>query len=155
MHIKQHTTLTHSHSYMQSHTIYLSIAPSDNDALNGFRLGPFSNSVRQLSFSVSIVNDMIPENDEDFTARLTLLPADQARLRNRVTVQPGLATVTILDDEGMIAVYKCYWVEAERAPHTQVHIDKFAVEFVCIIYLSLCHVVSHFWLLFACSCIIC
>jgi len=60
--------------------------------------------MRHLFFNVSIVNDAIPENDEDFTARLTLLPADQARLRNRVTVQPDLATVTILDDEGMIPV---------------------------------------------------
>jgi len=37
---------------------------------------------------------------------LTLLPADQARLRNRVTVQPDSATVTILDDEGTIAIDK-------------------------------------------------
>jgi len=100
MHIKQHTTLTH----MQSRTIYLSIAPSDYDALTDFLLGPFSNSVRQLSFYVSIVNNAIPEDDENFTACLTLLPADQARLCNRVTMQPDLATVTILDDDGTIPV---------------------------------------------------
>ena len=87
---------------MQSHTTHLSIAPSDYGALTGFLLGPFSNSVCQLSFNVSIVNDAIPEDDEDFTARLTLLPADQARLHNRVTVQPDSATVTILDDDGTI-----------------------------------------------------
>ena len=85
---------------MQSHVTYLPIAPSDYDALTGFLLGPFSDSVRQLSFNVSIVNDVIPEDDEAFIANLTLLPADQARLRNRVTVQPDSATVTILDDEG-------------------------------------------------------
>ena len=45
---------------------------------------------------------MIPEDDETFIANLTLLPADQARLRNRVTVQPVSATVTIQDDEGKI-----------------------------------------------------
>ena len=84
--------------------MYLSIAPSDYDALTDFLLGPFSNSVRQLSFNVSIVNDAIPGDDEDFTARLTLLPADQARLRNHVTVRPDLATVTILDDDGTIPV---------------------------------------------------
>jgi len=60
--------------------------------------------VRQLSFTVTIVNDAIPEDDEDFTVRLTLLSDDQARLRNRVTVQPDLATVTILDDDGTIPV---------------------------------------------------
>jgi len=85
---------------MQSHTIHLSIAPGDYGALTSFSLGPFNNSVRQLTFSVSIVNDMIPENTETFIANLTVLPADQARLRNRVTVQPDSATVTILDDEG-------------------------------------------------------
>ena len=94
----------HSHTHVHSHITYLSIAPSDYDALTGFHLGPFSNSVRQLSFNVTIVNDAIPEDDEDFIARLTLLPADQASLRNRVTVQPDLATVTILDNDGTIPV---------------------------------------------------
>ena len=89
---------------MQSHTIHLSIAPGDYGALTDFPLGPFSNSVRQLSFNVTIVNDVIPEDDETFIANLTLLPADQARLRNRVTVQPDSATVTILDDDGTIPV---------------------------------------------------
>jgi len=102
--IKQHTTPTHSHTHMQSHTTHLSIAPSDYDALTGFLLGPFSDSVRQLSFNVSIVNDAIPEDDEDFTGSLTLLPADQTRLGNRVTVDPDLVTVTILDDDGTIPV---------------------------------------------------
>ena len=100
--IKQHTT--HTLTHMQSHTIHLSIAPSDYDGLTGFLLGPFSNSVRQLSFNVSIVNDAIPEDDEDFTTSLTLSPADQARLGNRLTVDPDLATVTILDDDGTIPV---------------------------------------------------
>ena len=91
---------------MQSHTIHLSIAPGDYGALTGFSLGPFNNDVRQLSFNVSIVNDMIPEGTETFIANLTLLPADQARLRNRVSVQPDSATVTILDDDGTIAIDK-------------------------------------------------
>jgi len=98
LHTHPHAQLTHT--YMQSHTIHLSIAPGDYGALTGFSLGPFNNSVRQLTFSVSIVNDLIPEDDETFIANLTLSPTDQARLRNRVTVQPDSATVTILDDEG-------------------------------------------------------
>ena len=85
---------------MQSHTIHLSIAPGDYGALTDFRLGPFSDSVRQLSFNVSIVNDMIPEDDEKFIANLTLTPADQATFGDVVTVAPDLASVTILDDEG-------------------------------------------------------
>ena len=103
MHNKQHTTHTHIH------TIHLSIAPSDYDALAGFFLGPFSNSVRQLSFNVSIVDDMIQENNENFTANLTLSPADRARLGNRVTVDPVSATVTIQDDDGTLALYNLRW----------------------------------------------
>ena len=110
---KQHTThtLTYIHAitthntyaltHIQSH---ISVAPSDYDALTDFPLAPFSNYVRQLSFNMSIVNNMLPEENEDFTARLTLSPADQARLGNRVTVQPNVATVTILDDHGKIAI---------------------------------------------------
>ena len=99
----------HSHAltHIQPHTIRLSIAPSDYGALTDFSLGPFSNSVRQLSFNVSIVNDVIPENNEDFTASLTLAPADRARLGTRVTVNPDLATVTIQDDEGTFSDVVC------------------------------------------------
>ena len=89
---------------MQLCTIYITIAPGDYGSLTGCFLGPFNNSVRQLTFSVSIVNDVIPEDDETFIANLALLPADQARLRNHVTVQPDSATVTILDDEGTTAI---------------------------------------------------
>ena len=63
-------------------------------------LGPFSSDVRELSFNVSIEDDMIPEENEEFTATLTLSPADQARFGNLVTVAPDLATVTIMDDDG-------------------------------------------------------
>ena len=77
-----------------------SVAPGDYSALNNFHLGPFNNDVRQLSFNVSIVNDNIPEDDKIFGTRLTLYPADQARLANHVTVSPNVATATVQDDEG-------------------------------------------------------
>ena len=73
------------------------IAPSDYGALTNFRLGPFSDDVRQLSFNVSIVDNNIPENAKMFSMRLTLDPADQAR---RVTVSPDVAAVTIQDNDG-------------------------------------------------------
>ena len=43
---------------------------------------------------------MIPEENEEFTATLTLSPADRARFGNLVSVAPHLATVTIVDDDG-------------------------------------------------------
>jgi len=48
---------------------------------------------------VSIVNDVIPEDDEVFNASLALSPADQATFGELVTVAPDLANVTIRDDE--------------------------------------------------------
>ena len=94
-------THTHTHTTCNFHPC---TAAGDYDSLNNFRLGPFSNDVRQLSFNVSVVNDNIPENDKMFSASLTLDPDDQARLGNRVTVSPNVATVTILDNDGKITV---------------------------------------------------
>ena len=91
-------TNSHTHTYTHSHTIHSSIAPSDYGALAGFSLGPFSDSVRRLSFNVSIVDDMIPEDNELFTASLTL--SDPATYGEIVTVDPALANVTILDEDG-------------------------------------------------------
>ena len=80
--------------------MHLSVAPGDYGNLTNFPLGPFNSDVRQLSFTVSIVNDSIPEDDETFNISLTLAPADQPRLGNRVTVSPDVATVTIQDNDG-------------------------------------------------------
>ena len=55
--------------------------------------------MHQLAINISIVNDSIPEDAEVFTVSLTLNPADKARLGS-VTVYPGIATVTIQDDDG-------------------------------------------------------
>ena len=83
-----------------SHTFHPSVAPADYGGLSNFRLGPFSSSMRQLSFSVSIANGNITEDAETFSARLTLDPANQARLGNRVRVSPDVANVTIQDTDG-------------------------------------------------------
>ena len=82
---------------MCTHTqiFHPSVAPSDYGGLTNFRLGPFSNDVRQLPFNVSIVNDNIPEDAETFRALLTLENDDQADL---VTVLPDEAIITILED---------------------------------------------------------
>ena len=83
-----------------------SVAPGDYGALNNFHLIPLSNDdVHQQSFNVSIVNDSIPEDPEMFSVSLTLDPAAQARLDNRVIVSPDVATVTIQDDEGKSSMY--------------------------------------------------
>ena len=87
--------------HTHTHTFYRYVAPGDYGSLTKFFLGPFNDSVDQLSFNVSVVNDNIPENAEMFSASLTLDPADQARLGNRVTISPDVATVTLQDNDGM------------------------------------------------------
>ena len=91
---------THTHTHTQTHTLYSSVAPGDYGNLTNFPLGPFNNSVRQLSFEVSIVDDNITEDAEMFNANLTLDSADQAELVGNVTVLPAVATATIVDNDG-------------------------------------------------------
>ena len=86
----------HTHTQLIFHP---HVAPDDYRTLTNFRLGPFNNDMRQLSFNVFIVNDHIPEDAEMFSAILTLDPDDQARLGNRVKVLPDVATITIQDDD--------------------------------------------------------
>ena len=59
--------------------------------------------MHQLSFNVPIANDNITEDAETFSARLTLDPAAEAGLGNRVRVLPDVATVTIQDNDGKYA----------------------------------------------------
>ena len=82
-----------------THTFHLSVATGDYGNLTNFRLGPFNNSMRQLSFNVSIVNDDIPEDTETFRVSLTLDPDNRNRLRNHVTVSPDVATITMQDND--------------------------------------------------------
>ena len=89
------------HAHTHTHTFHRYVAPGDYGSLTKFFLGPFNDSVDQLSFNVSVVNDNIPENAEMFSASLTLDPADQTRLGNRVTISPDVATVTLQDNDGM------------------------------------------------------
>ena len=99
--MRAHTHTPHTCTHM---THISSVAPGDYVALTNFPLGPFNNSVRQLSFNVSVGNDNIPEDDETFNVSLTLDPADQARLGNRVTVSPNVATATIQDNDGKVSI---------------------------------------------------
>ena len=90
-------TYVYTHTY--THIFYISVALGDYGALTEYRLGPFNNSVRQLSFNVSIVNDNTLEDAEMFNASLTIESTDKARLGNHVRVSPNEATVTIQDDQ--------------------------------------------------------
>ena len=67
-------------------------------------LNPFSNSSRQNCFSIRITNDMLFEMDiENFQVDLSL-----ASGVTRVRIDPGSATVNILDDDGKTMMVKFY-----------------------------------------------
>ena len=59
-------------------------------------MGPFSDSRRQDCFSVEIINDIIPENLENFFLDLAPTPGETLE---RVTITPSQAMVTIEDDD--------------------------------------------------------
>ena len=86
---------THTHT-----TFHQCLARGDYGNLTNFSLGPFNDDVRQLSFNVSIMDDNITEDAEMFSVSLTLDPADQARIGNRVIVLLDVTNVTIQDDDG-------------------------------------------------------
>ena len=101
-------------------------------ALTKFCLGPFSDDVRKLSFTVSIVDDNIPEDDEMFNVSLTLDPASRTRLGNRVIVSPDVATVTIQDNDGKHTYFSIF--------SSNTHI--FIIIVTILIHMSICSVCS-------------
>ena len=60
-------------------------------------LGPFTKERPRQCFSISITNDAITERTEDFTARLTLIPASVTTIR--IIVDPPETTVQITDND--------------------------------------------------------
>ena len=66
---------------------------------------PFTENLRSQSFNVAIVDDDIIEPTEDFTISLDLVSVVNFD-SSRVTVDPDLATITIVDDEGNCNSYQ-------------------------------------------------
>jgi len=62
----------------------------------------FNNTERSKIFSVVIVDDEIPEGVEELNVTLSL---QNQSLANQVTVEPAVATVRILDNDGKCAFY--------------------------------------------------
>ena len=61
-------------------------------------LGPFTSQQPRQYFNVLITNDTVAEQNEAFTARLTLIPASVTTINaNRIIVDPPEATVQITD----------------------------------------------------------
>ena len=76
----------------------MATVPGDYVAVNflnePFRGHPFNTNNRQQCFNVTIVNDDIPENAENFTVTI-----NHSMPSPLVTVEPAFATITILDSD--------------------------------------------------------
>ena len=78
--------------------------------------------MREYSIFIPIVNDSIPEDDELFSASLTLHPDNQTMLGSVVTVSPNATTVTIQDEDCKYHFLYCIllgkrsWALAVQAP---------------------------------------
>ena len=59
-------------------------------------MGPFSNVTRRQCFSVRIINDVIPEDMENFFLDLTTRPGE---MLDRVNITSDEAEVTINDND--------------------------------------------------------
>ena len=63
-------------------------------------LDPFTSQRPRQCFNISITNDTIVERTEDFTARLTLIPASVTTINaSRIIVDPSETTVRITDND--------------------------------------------------------
>ena len=89
-----HTTHVHTHGH--THLIV-----SNDDYTNvSMTLGPFTSQRPRQCFSISITNDGIAKRTEDFTTRLTLIPASVTTINaSRIIVDPPETTVRIIDND--------------------------------------------------------
>ena len=82
--------------YTHGHTHFI---VSNNDYTSvSMTLDTFTSQRPIQCFNISITNDAIVERTEDFTARLTLIPASIATIdASRIIVDPPETTVRIID----------------------------------------------------------
>ena len=76
--------------------ICLFLAPDDYEPVNQTLLFDATNTRRVVR--ITIVNDQILENDEDFLSRLALEPVDGDQ--PNVQIDPAEATLVIQDEDG-------------------------------------------------------
>ena len=63
-------------------------------------LGPFTSQQPRQCLNVSIINDAIIEQNEEFSTRLTLIPTSVTTINaSRIIVDPSETTVQITDND--------------------------------------------------------
>ena len=86
----------HIHTFAHTHFI---VASGDYASVS-MTVGPFTSQQPRQCFNVSITNDTIAEQNEAFTARLTLVPDSVTTITaNRIIVDPPEATVQITNND--------------------------------------------------------
>ena len=84
------------YTHMDTHFI---VAIVDYTSIS-MTVGTFTSQRARQCFSISIINDFILERTEDFTTRLTLIPASVTTISaSRIIVDPPETTVWITDND--------------------------------------------------------
>ena len=96
--VDTHFTLCTTHVHTHGHTHFI---VSNNDYTSvSMTVGTFTSQRPRQCFNISITNDAIIERTEDFTARLTLIPASVTTIdASRIIVDPPETTVQITDND--------------------------------------------------------
>ena len=94
-----HFMLHNTHVYIyHMHTHF--IVSNDDYASVSMTLSTFTSQRPRQCFNVSIINDAIVEQTEEFTARLTLIPTSVTTITaDRIIVDPSETTVQITDND--------------------------------------------------------
>ena len=84
------------YTHMDTHFI---VAIVDYTSIS-MTVGTFTSQRARQCFSISIINDFILERTEDFTARLTLIPASVTTISaSQIIVDQPETTVRIIDND--------------------------------------------------------
>ena len=90
---------TYTFAHKCAHTHIFLVSPADYTSVS-MTLGPFTSQRPRVYFNISIMNDVILEPTEEFTVRLTLVPASVTTISaDRIIVDPPEATVQITDND--------------------------------------------------------
>ena len=91
---------THTHTHTPTHTDFAAMAGLDYTSIINMPI-ILSAGMQTIQIAVELINDTIFENNEMFQGILTIISGE------RVSLSPGTANATIIEDEGMYMYTLC------------------------------------------------
>ena len=94
---------------MKYETYYNNSFPAGQDyqAVTNMPLGPFGNDDRRQCFDVNIINDVEPEDPEDFMVIVQFCPGAPQPERVNIDLQTGITTIMDDDSESHVMHEYC------------------------------------------------